>query len=696
MTVKVEVLKEIPEDDAVEEGETIEMKKEEAKRHAEEGYVKILNENDKSEPDIEIKTHEPKKRHEGDVVLLIKIKKDSENEKTPVIKIYKDKKYCYAVGVLQNGKVELKTPDISSSKPPWQEPSRQLKNKLLNGLKKAGAENPEEILEEAAIRVNTAGGAELFELEEEPTDTDEQDEKTVIEKPSLILEDIMAEQVTKDGISRFSVWDGEKVTYKDKIDLGDKILKPVSDEKLDGAVKEGVVKLPTKAKDYEDVNSLIDEIKDFIDKWLDISDDFREMAAWYVLLSWVHDKLSVVPYLRFLGDYGTGKTRGNDTIGGVCYKAIDTGGCTSAAGIERLVEMVGGTMIMNEADFHNSDASADMVKILNEGFESSGAVVKGHQDDQKDIVITNPFSPKILSTRQRWEDQALESRCITEKMQETDRDDILPVKTREFHEKQEELRNKLLMFRFKKYREIDEEAITEIWDEIKSMNLERRLVQATISFSVLFHSDEEMFKRYKDFLKDHQKEMVKERASTFDGGLVKAVYEKHNDSDVDHVTPTKIADYMEDELNYKDVRPSTVGKHLKSLGLATKQKRIDGKVKRVLDVKPKQLRKVFKRYVPEFGGELEDYGNDGEATKEEIETVLNKMAENMHKDSFKTAEKWAELCEMDQGKVKRILEDVYDNDLVSRKPDSENEKSLYKITEKHAAKENIKISLNSQ
>ncbi len=421
------------------------------------------------------------------------------------------------------------------------------------------------------------------------------DDSDVKKIPSIVTDELIIEQVKKDNNLCYAVWNGEEIDYKDEIKIDGQKYKPISDD----LVKDNVVKLAEEPQKYNNINSLIEEIKQFIHRWLDISNDFEEMAAWYVLLSWTYDKFSTIPYLRFHGDWGTGKTRAVKTIGGLCYKALDTAGATTSAAVERMVTRWGGCMLMNEADFFNSDASSQMVKVLNEGFESDNAIVKAHKEDQEGLVTTNPYSPKILATRQKWKDQALESRCLTETMHETQREDILPILTDEFHNKQQELRNKLLMFRFKNYRKFDENKVKEIWSEIKQMDLERRLVQATINFSVLFYNDKEMFERYTQFIQSRQKELKKQRAATFDGGIAKAIYELIRDGQ-DYITSSEIAEHLENKQNYDEVRPQTVGKHLGNLGLSTTSKWIDDGTKRILEGEAKEIMEVLKRYVPDF------------------------------------------------------------------------------------------------
>lgn len=487
--------------------------------------------------------------------------------------------------------------------------------------------------------------------------------------PSVVADGFLAETVKKGGAPIFAIWNDGELKYKDQIKFDGENYAPY----WDAAAEKGAVKLPTEAKEYDEVSDLIDEIKEFIHEWVDFSEQFEELAAWYVLLTWVHDKISTLPYLRFLGDWGTGKTRAVKTIGGLCYKAIDTAGATTAAAIERMVERWGGTLLMNEADFRYSDTDTNMVKILNEGFESTGCIIKAHKERQKEVVVTNPYSPKILATRRRWNDQALESRCLTETMSETDRDDILPVLTDDFYERQEELRNKLLMFRFKNYREIEENDVKEIWAELQDMNLDRRLVQATINFSVLFWGDEGMFNRFVGFLEDYQQELTTERANTHEGKVADCINEILKDEG--RLTPSNIAERLEDKHNYDDVAASSVGKWLKRLGLSTKVKRINGGTKRVVENDLKEILKVLNRYVPgeivEIEGKIEDFEADSVSPVSDVSGVTDSSADKSTRDKEDKNSNRVRNArnkrntrnnEIDDPLLGKILDDYYDFD----------------------------------
>ena len=57
------------------------------------------------------------------------------------------------------------------------------------------------------------------------------------------------------------------------------------------------------------------DIVAYLHRYVDLSPLFEHIAAHYILLTWVHDAFNELPYLRFRGEYGTGKTRGLITIG---------------------------------------------------------------------------------------------------------------------------------------------------------------------------------------------------------------------------------------------------------------------------------------------------------------------------------------------------------------------------------------------
>lgn len=176
------------------------------------------------------------------------------------------------------------------------------------------------------------------------------------------------------------------------------------------------VLLPSEVGDSSDKASLLADIRTYIHRYVDLSPHFEDIAAHYVLLSWVHDAFNELPYLRFRGEYGTGKTRALLAIGSICYKPIFASGASSVSPIFRILDAFGGTLILDEADLRFSDATADLTKILNNGNMKGLPVLRTMTNRHNEL---NPqafkvYGPKIIAMREGFADEALESRFLTE------------------------------------------------------------------------------------------------------------------------------------------------------------------------------------------------------------------------------------------------------------------------------------------
>lgn len=214
------------------------------------------------------------------------------------------------------------------------------------------------------------------------------------------------------------------------------------------------VLLPSGPLDHGLKEALVADIRAFIHRYVDLSPLFEHIAAYYVLLSWVHDAFGELPYLRFLGDYGTGKTRALMTLGSLCYRGFFASGASTVSPIFHTLDAFGGTLVLDEADLPYSDARVDIVKILNNGTVKGMPVLRTIQNRHKEF---NPyafkvFGPKIIATREAFQDRALESRMLTE---ETGlrplRSDIPIHLPKAWKAEALALRNRLLHYRFCAY-----------------------------------------------------------------------------------------------------------------------------------------------------------------------------------------------------------------------------------------------------
>ena len=358
----------------------------------------------------------------------------------------------------------------------------------------------------------------------------------------------------------------------------------------------GAVKLPSGIIEYGDALILLKEVESHIYRYLDVSDSFRKFASYYILLSWLYDRFNTLPYLRFIGDTGCGKSRALDVCGGLCYKATSASGCITPAPIYRMLKRWAGTIILDEADLQNSDEYHEVTKILNCGFERNRPVIRAVKDNPENLQILPTYGPKVFATRRRFKDTALEARCLTEIMQETTREDIPATLNDAFYKEQCDLRNKLLLFRFRNYDKVnvDSKVILEL------KGIEPRLRQISACFASLFAGQPEVLTDYQAFITHHQRELIEQRASTIYGQVVEklvALIESHTIDTFDSLDTTLMPISAGDIAELLSNTPQAIGQILKTLGLQTKF--VKAQSKRCIVYDPAKLATLKRRYIPQ-------------------------------------------------------------------------------------------------
>jgi len=221
----------------------------------------------------------------------------------------------------------------------------------------------------------------------------------------------------------------------------------------------GTVLMPAAAEDYGSARDLYLDIRKFINKYAQLEDTtFRALACCYVLMTWMYDRFDAVPYLRAQGDLGTGKSRLIRTVGSVCYRGTLTGGSVHAAPIFRTIDRYHGTFVVDEGDFGKSDMHEEIITLLNVGYQRGFPVLRAERNLEGDFDVRpyDCYGPKIIATRRRFRDAALESRCLSHTMPLLqDVKEGMPLNlSAEFYTEAQQLRNKLLLWRMRHYPEV--------------------------------------------------------------------------------------------------------------------------------------------------------------------------------------------------------------------------------------------------
>ncbi len=185
-------------------------------------------------------------------------------------------------------------------------------------------------------------------------------------------------------------------------------------------IHKGRVILPEALAPYGPTADLVERIRVHVEKYVVLPEDMREVVAHYILLTWVHDRFETVPYLRFIGDLGVGKSRALRVIGQLCYHCFMAAGSASVSAIFRSLDMLGAaSLVADEVDFFaRNDADQEMMTVLRQGFQKGTGVLRaepcGDSFTPRDYDV---FGPKILAGRKEFPDAALESRCLRVYMQ---------------------------------------------------------------------------------------------------------------------------------------------------------------------------------------------------------------------------------------------------------------------------------------
>jgi len=379
-------------------------------------------------------------------------------------------------------------------------------------------------------------------------------------KASLTSDGKIAETVydKKKQQTQFVIYTNGEINFLDKVKQGGQEIFPL-DAKSD-IVSKGIVLLPSEPLEYGTEEELIKEIKTFIHKYLDISPMFEQIATYYALFSWVYDRFSEVPYLRAIGDFGSGKSRFLQVIGSICYRPIFTGGATTTAPIFRILDEIRGTLILDEADLRSSDMTQDIIKILNMGYQKGGTVLRMQGKELMEMKAFDVFSPKIIATRETFSDKALESRFLIEEMGRGKlRDDIPRRLSDEFWEEALELRNKLLMWRFRNYQK------KLIFDEKLIEGVHPRLHQIIIPLLTIIES-KEMKESLREFVQKYNIELTADRGLSRESDIILAIFKFEYETNKKEITVGEIAEYVnQDIFDFEEkLTPRKIGWYLRA------------------------------------------------------------------------------------------------------------------------------------
>jgi hypothetical protein len=313
-----------------------------------------------------------------------------------------------------------------------------------------------------------------------PERADSEAKKPCSHVASLVNGATLLETIANEnGYLQFAKCQHGKIEVIDRMETEKKIWAP--DYDLKPFLETGCLFLPSAAwVSSVPTVTLLDEIKTFLLRYLFVPTDWVEPIALYLMMTWVYDRFTAVPYLRFLGEPGTGKTRSLEVCAALAYRGLKISGNITGPALFRSIEMVRGTVALDEADFKDSEEWNDIIKVVNCGYKAGIPVFRceGFNHTPRPFYV---YGPKIISTRQRFEDHATETRCLTFETQEVKIPGHIPYQIpTSFYVDTLALRNKLLRWRFENFHLIDAQA-----QESRVRDLAPRLGEIGISLCAI-------------------------------------------------------------------------------------------------------------------------------------------------------------------------------------------------------------------
>jgi hypothetical protein len=324
-----------------------------------------------------------------------------------------------------------------------------------------------------------------------------------------------------------------------------------------------VVYFANTAVPYDSQLSLFNEIKTFIHRYVELPNDFEDMATLYVLVTWVYEFAPSIPYLRVIGDWGSGKTRFLQVVGSVCFRPIFASGATTPSPIFRILDKFQGTLVMDEADFKDSSAWVEMVKILNNGYRPGFPVLRAEKEDGKWYPRGyQVFGPKLIATRAPFRDEALESRCLTTEMMPLTRQEIPRVLPPSFDSEVNHLRAQLLTFRLANLIKLKGRTFG---NELLEPNLQPRLQEILIPLKVMLNGDESMVHSLATFIRRLQERLFVRRRESAAGRVLAAMMELYAEGE--ELSGKNIADKVSQlDEDAPSLSPEKIGWLTKKLG----------------------------------------------------------------------------------------------------------------------------------
>jgi hypothetical protein len=374
------------------------------------------------------------------------------------------------------------------------------------------------------------GSVDAKENLESPINTKEKlevsNQETASIEPYVITEDrIYLNVLDSKGHHMFAyLGDSGKIEYSESVQVDGRTVFPQELPSSSNGKRLITVGIPLKesidCSHTMGAEELFEVIKNHIKKYVDAPELEIEMFAYYILFTWYYKKVNTVPYLRYLGDTGKGKSRMLRVIIDLCFYPINAGGGSSTSGIMRFNQLWHGTLGLDELDIAGG-MEHDLIKYLNLGFEAGNFFLKTNSSDFSKQEWFDPFCPKVIAMRKPFKDNATEGRLLSFTPRETTRQDIPMNLPPNLYEKEvEKIRALIARFVLSNWVTVDESKLLSCND----IHIEPRLKQLVIPMSLVLQLLPNGEERFKNYMQCRQEEVTKIRSESWEGMIFNCVW----------------------------------------------------------------------------------------------------------------------------------------------------------------------------
>jgi len=300
----------------------------------------------------------------------------------------------------------------------------------------------------------------------------------------------------------------------------------------DELVRNGVVIFPSDIGKPKDNLELVAIIEAFIHRhYLLENRRLGRLMAYWVMMTWIYDGMEALPYLRAMGDAGSGKSELLKRVGYICYRLTITGGASSDSSFFRMTELFRGTVFMDEMDLPDGgNMDNPKVKFLNLGAMRGNPIIRmeeGYDEAGRRVFVpvsNTTFCPKLIAMRKEFLDEAVGTRSITIQTFEKFPEELIAAGvslqlTEEFYQQARAIRNLLLYWRLMHW----QERIT-VDPSLIDVHISSRLNQVTIGLKAIAREDPRMLADIELFLREYYRELMLTKNMSRTARVIEAIW----------------------------------------------------------------------------------------------------------------------------------------------------------------------------